>query len=103
MGLVLMAILARVNRIIGAQRPDAEPHTPEVALELRPDEDLGEAVARGDGGRGVDVVSDEAVSERMGVVSVAEGPVGSGMSPPKPKRKKRKAANAIDDLFSAIL
>ncbi|KAI9785017.1 MAG: hypothetical protein M1839_001214 [Geoglossum umbratile] len=111
-GLVLVAILARVNRIIRAHGADAEPHAPALstAFELRVDEDFGEAVARGDvqgdGGPGVGEESSGRVdlATTCGVASPGvEEPAASGASTPKPKRKKRKTGNAIDDLFSTIL
>ncbi|KAI9761194.1 MAG: hypothetical protein M1840_001994 [Geoglossum simile] len=107
-GLVLMAILARVNRIICARDVDAESDNPGVVLEWRADEDLGEAVARDDGGQGIanrDLqgsgdVGGESPSH-MGVA--AAGAMARGVSTPKTKRKRHKTTNAIDDLFSAIL
>ncbi|KAH0565790.1 hypothetical protein GP486_000809 [Trichoglossum hirsutum] len=97
MGLVLMAILARINRVIHA---DAEPRTQDVALELPTDEDLGEAVVREvreDDGQRVDAVSDGASFEPVGVATD-----NRGASTPRSKRRRGKS-NAIDDLFSAIL
>ncbi|KAH0538724.1 hypothetical protein FGG08_004676 [Glutinoglossum americanum] len=111
-GLVLMAILARLNRIICAQSLD-ESHTPDRALEPRVDEDLGEAVTRDvreDQSQGMNTVSDDANSKILGVAAYGEGikqlvevPLASRMPSLKPKRKKRKTGNAIDDLFNTIL
>ena len=116
-----MAILARVNRILCAWGVSAKPHIPGIVLESRLDEDLGEAVARDDvqqdDGRGVvdhGLRDGENLgsgsSGRMGLaareavtVPGAELAMAGGMSTPKSKRKRHKTANAIDDLFSAIL
>jgi hypothetical protein len=92
-----MAILARINRII---RVDAEPHTPDMALELVPaDEDLGEAVTREvreDDSRGMNTVSDEAVFKPIGMATHKR-------ATPLRSKRRRGVANAIDDLFSTIL
>lgn len=101
-GLVLMAILARINRIIIARVDDAEePHTPDdTALELPADEDLGEAVTRDvreDDGQRVDTVSDEVTPKPVGLATY-----NRGASPPRSKRR-RGPANAIDDLFGTVI
>jgi hypothetical protein len=117
-----MAILARVNRIIGAQDADMESHVPGAVLESRVDEDFGEAVTRDDvprdDGKGMvnrDLRSDRDLggesSGQMGRAAyeevVAPGAeavaMASEASTPKTKRKRHKTANAIDDLFRAIL
>jgi len=123
-GLVLLANLAKVKRIIGGMAAKApRPQTRDahgIRLSIDGDEDLGECITRS-ATKGAALCLQAGSEHHPSVASEDDGcklgkgktrysgpsgtcsPTMSGLASfPKPPKKMRKKANAIDDLFDGL-
>jgi ribonuclease MRP protein subunit RMP1 len=113
-GLVLLATLANASAILGVtgglrsrgqqdlveamkkmENSQAE-LLEEIVVESRGDEDVGEVIERDE------VLPDAPVSEVLDDPSLLKLDVATEMNSMKEKKRKKKKANAIDDLFDAL-